>query len=356
MSEHEPNVWCLLGRKAGDNTQVRSLAEALGTSFTEKHIAARSWELLPHLLLRTTLAGIDRAASSELVPPWPDLVISAGRRNEPVARWIRHQSGGRARLVHIGRPWAPLDTWDLVVTTPQYFLPEQPNILHNRLPLHRRDPEQLASEANAWRARFSELRAPLIAVLVGGDSGKFVMTDAKGEHLGQLAAGLAERAGGTLVCVASPRTPTSAFARLAECAGDSARVFPWGRENPYQALLSLADAFVVTGESMSMLGEAGATGKPLFIFNRADTDARWWRQAHNYGYKPLSHRLAMTLGPRRMRRDVGRIQDALVDTRQARWLTPESVLEAGGTAGTGGDSEAELVRSADAVRRLLLPR
>ena len=103
MSEHEPNIWCLLGKKAGDNTQVRSLAEALGVSFTEKHIVARAWELLPHLLLRSTLAGIDQAASSELKPPWPDLVISAGRRNEPVARWIRRQSGNKTRLVHIGR-------------------------------------------------------------------------------------------------------------------------------------------------------------------------------------------------------------------------------------------------------------
>ncbi len=128
MGEGSITVWCLLGKKAGDNTQVRALAEELGWGYEEKHIAARPWELLCHLGGGVTLAGIDRSRSSALAAPWPDIVLSAGRRNEPVARWIQRQSGGRTRLVHIGRPWAPLSAWDLVITTPQYFLPEQANI------------------------------------------------------------------------------------------------------------------------------------------------------------------------------------------------------------------------------------
>ena len=92
-----PTVWCLLGRKAGDNTQVRALAAALGWPAEEKQIFARPTELLVHFQSGPTLAGIDVDASSPLTAPWPDVVISAGRRNEPVARWIRSQSGGRTR-------------------------------------------------------------------------------------------------------------------------------------------------------------------------------------------------------------------------------------------------------------------
>ena len=55
-----PRTWCLLGRKAGDNAQVTALADALGWPWEPRHIAARAWELLPHLSLRVTLAGIDR--------------------------------------------------------------------------------------------------------------------------------------------------------------------------------------------------------------------------------------------------------------------------------------------------------
>ena len=125
----QAKLWVLLGRKAGDNAQVLALAEAVGLPFEEKHIHARPWEIVPHLLLGPTLAGIDTRASSPLAPPWPDLVISAGRRNEPVARGSGRQAGGAVRLVHVGRPWAPPAIWDLIVTTPQYFVPDAPNVL-----------------------------------------------------------------------------------------------------------------------------------------------------------------------------------------------------------------------------------
>ena len=353
MSEGEPNIWCLLGKKAGDNTQVRALAEALGWRFTEKNILARSWELLPHLLLSSTLAGIDRGASSELAPPWPDLVISAGRRNEPVARWIRRQAGGATRLVHIGRPWAPLDTWDLIVTTPQYFLPEQSNIQHNRLPLFDLSPAALSEAGEAWRPRFQPLPRPWLALLVGGDSGKFVFTPGKGARLGRWADRLAAGAGGSLLVADSPRTP----ARTSAAVGGALRVphfhYRWGEgDNPYRGLLALADGFIVTGESMSMLAEAAGTGKPLYIFDMGDGDVPWWRRAHNYRYKPLSHHLAMALGPRRMRRDVGRIQAALVESGQAEWLTGEcryrSVKDSPGSGNPG-----ELSTTAARVKQLL---
>ena len=84
-----PQVWILMGHKAGDNAQVLALAEALEWPFAVKHFVYRRYEVVPNMTLGATLAGIDAAQSSPLQAPWPDLVISAGRRNEPVARWIR---------------------------------------------------------------------------------------------------------------------------------------------------------------------------------------------------------------------------------------------------------------------------
>ena len=354
MSEGEPNVWCLLGRKAGDNTQVRVLAEALGAGFTEKHILARSWELLPHLALRVTLAGIDRAASSELAPPWPDLVITAGRRNEPVARWIQRQSGGRTRLVHIGRPWAPLEAWDLIVTTPQYFLPDLPNIHHNRLPLHHLGVATLEEAGRQWLPEFEALPRPWLGVLVGGNSGKFVFTPEKGRRLGELASRLAEEAGGSLLVVGSPRSPAPVMDAIASALDAPGYCWRWGApgDNPYRGVLALADGFAVTGESMSMLAESSATGKPLFIFDLGDGTVPAWRLPHSYRYKPLSHRLAMVLGPHRMRRDVGRIQSALVDSGQAQWLAPASRYTEAVTD-QPGPGEEELQSTVVRVRQLL---
>ncbi len=365
MERNQQVVWCLLGRKAGDNTQVLALAEELGYGYEQKHISARSWELLAHLGPGPTLAGIERGNSSALAPPWPDLVISAGRRNEPVARWIRQQSGGRAKLVHMGRPWAGLDCWDLVVTTPQYFLPQQSNILHNSLPLHRLSRAQLEPDGDSLRPQIASLPRPWIGLLVGGDSGRFVLTAAKGERLGRLANTLAGACGGSLLMTDSPRTPVAAADALQARLSVPNYCYRWhmGGSNPYRGLLALADAFVVTGESMSMLGEAAAMGRPLFIYDVGD-DKPWWRLAHSYRYKPLSHRLAMRLAPLRMRRDVGNIQSALVDGGRARWLDPSGIEDAANEIRESGANSAahgslatlELERTAAAVRRLLTTR
>ena len=49
----------------------------------------------------------------------------------------------------------------------------------------------------------------------------------------------------------------------------NARLYCWSadnRDNPYLALLGLADRFIVTGDSMSMMIEVARLGKPLAIF------------------------------------------------------------------------------------------
>lgn len=345
----QPLVWCLLGRKAGDNAQVRALAAELGYPTQEKHIVAQPWELLVHLGSRASLAGISTTRSSELAPPWPELVITAGRRNEPVAHWIQHQSAGHSRLVHIGRPWAPLENFDLIVSTPQYSLPRRHNILHNQLPLQRLLPAELQQAGHAFGPLWQELPRPWTAVLVGGDSGRFVFTPAKARLLGLQCDRLAREHGGSLLISNSPRTPEGATDALLKqiSVPHYCYRFGTGKDNPYAGLLALADVFVVTGESMSMLAEASSTNKPLLIFDMGDGDASWWRLRHNYRYKPLSHRFAMRFGPRRMRRDVTRIQQSLIDSQRANWLGEDTPVP------PPVAKDTELANTADRVRQLL---
>ncbi|UCC56910.1 MAG: mitochondrial fission ELM1 family protein [Gammaproteobacteria bacterium] len=328
-----PRVWLLTGYKAGDNNQVLALAEALEWPFETKQFRYRAWELLSNRLPGGTLAGIDKGDSSPLAPPWPDLVITAGRRNEPVARWIRRQSRGHTRLVHVGRPWAPLECFDLIVVTPQYFLPVRDNILHVDLPLHRITRAGLDAIAHKWSGRFADLPRPWWSVLLGGDSGPFVFTPEKAARLAGWLNDAVGREGGSLLVTSSARTPDAAWAKFLDTVQVPHSAWRWGEsggENPYLAYLALADRLVVTGESMSMLAEASTTGKPLYIFDLSDCPhdqagrcPRWWMRRRNYRFKPLSHHLAMRLAPRRMRRDVSRIQDRLVASGRAVWTGGE---------------------------------
>ena len=349
-----PRIWVLAGRKAGDNTQLQALAEALGQPFETKCIRNRAFELLTNVVLGVTLAGVDRKHSDKLEPPWPDLVLTAGRRNEPVARWIRKQSGGRTRLVHVGRPWAPLECFDLIITTPQYELPDQPNVLTVDLPLHGLTREVLDQIYGEWIPRFSHLPEPRWVVLLGGDSGPFVFTAAKAQRL---AAWLNERVGntgGSVLVSNSARTPEEAYTAFLDTLKVPVHAHHWGRggENPYRGYLAVADQLVVTGESMSMLAEAVAAQRPLYIFDLSDTPADasvtvnrpWWLIPHNFRYKPLTHRLAMWLAPRRMRRDISRIQTSLVKAGTVAWAGQSAVAEVKAARGKGLDYAANGVR------------
>src|SRR5262249_9629003 len=54
------------------------------------------------------------------------------------------------------------------------------------------------------------------------------------------------------------------------------RIFCWGPDagaNPYFAFLALADSIVVTCDSASMLAEACATRKPVYMFDLARDDS-----------------------------------------------------------------------------------
>ena len=272
-SEAPPRVrvWVLLGDGAGDNAQLLRLAEALGWPFEAKRIRYNRLNRCPNLLLGASKLTVDTQRSDPLAPPWPDLVIGASRRAAPLARWIKKQSGGRSRLVHLLHAQAPLHYFDLVVTTPQYRLPERSNVLHNLLPLNAAQAEVLESSVAQWRRRLEHLPRPWIAVLVGGNSSSYRLDPSTARQLGQFTCRTARETGGSLLISSSPRTPPDAADALLAAVQGPAYVYRWQPtnkdENAYLAYLALADRFIVTADSASMLAEACSTGRPVELFD-----------------------------------------------------------------------------------------
>jgi len=338
-----------MGDRAGDNSQVLGLAEALGWPRVEKHFVHPRWETLVNLPFGAHLHGVVKERSSVLEPPWPDLVISAGRKNEPIARWIRARaakdagrtSGRRVRLIHIGRPWARPSTWDLVITTPQYRLPRDPNILHNETPLHRVTRARLDEAARAWEARVAHLPRPRIAVLAGGNSGPYPFNRASGERLARELNALVGELGGSLLVTTSKRTLDETTEALFEGIAVPSMRYRWKKgdpDNPFFGFLGLADRVVVTADSVSMMTEACATGRPVYLYDTGegitsmkrnpfldgepddDADPAAGRRFDRWHLKAWIYRLTMRLGPQRLTRDIRIVQQLLVATDRAVWL------------------------------------
>jgi uncharacterized protein len=334
-----PLVWLLMGDRVGDNSQVLGLGEALGWPLVEKHFIYTPWEKLVNLPFGSHVLGVVKERSSALEAPWPDLVISAGRKNEPIARYIRKRADKRVRLIHVGRPWAKPSTWDLVITTPQYRLPRDPNIVHNETPLHRVTRARLDEAARAWEARVAHLPRPRIAVLAGGNSGPYPFNRASGARLADMLEDLVRDVGGSLLVTTSARTLDETTDALFGGIHSPSLLYRWKKgdpDNPFFAFLGLADRVVVTADSVSMMTEACATGRPVYLYDTGEgrtsmkrnpwldgedePDAAARRPLDRWHLKAWIYRLTMRLGPQRLTRDIRIVQQLLVASERAIWL------------------------------------
>jgi mitochondrial fission protein ELM1 len=74
----------------------------------------RPWTWLPAGCWPVPLSALG-PGSDELAPPWPDLLITTGRRSVPYGLLVKRLSGGRTFTVHIQRPQTRTERFDLVV-------------------------------------------------------------------------------------------------------------------------------------------------------------------------------------------------------------------------------------------------
>lgn len=266
----QPRVCVLFGTTRGDNAQLLILAQALGWPFEVMgEVDSVPMTVIDRL---AHVSGVRLRRNKPLLSSllWPDLILVTGGRRVIDALRIKAMSEGRSRIVCVGRPWADFDLFDLVITTPQYRLPERPNVLVNAMPLNQPDEAALAVAAEAWRDDIAHLPKPWTALLVGGDSGSCRFTADTGRRLAAEANEQARKTSGSLLISTSGRTPKKAADALFDNIDVPHLAFRFdkaARRNPHLGFLALADRFVVTGDSASMIAEAVSTGRPVSIFD-----------------------------------------------------------------------------------------
>ena len=261
-----PRVWIVTGDKAGDNAQLDAVIERLPWPVEYRRLYFKRPFVKGKPPFLASLYHVDRSRSDKLTAPWPDAVITIGRRPAMAALWIRKQSRGRTRIVLFGRPKRQLRHFALVVVSAQFRVGEAPNVLNVSLPLMRIDQERLDREAAQWQSHFAGLARPVIAVLVGGATRPYAFAAGDAAELLRQARQYAGPTG-SLYVTTSRRTPAPAVAALRAGLATQDRFYEWGEAaNPYYGLLAHADGFVVTGDSMSMITEVARLNRPVAIY------------------------------------------------------------------------------------------
>jgi mitochondrial fission protein ELM1 len=269
--------WAMSDGTVGMEIQCRGLAEAMGLEPKVKRIQVRRpWRWLPPHVWHDPLGRLGPDGDL-LAPPWPDVLISCGRPTVAPAAALRKASGGRTFTVQIQNPTIGLDRFDVVVV-PKHDRITGPNVVETLGGLNHITRARIEAAAARFGPRFADLPRPLVAVLVGGANKVYRMTPAIARGLGKRLAELSRREGAGLLVTPSRRTHPDLRTILRESLdGVPAAFWDGSGENPYFAYLALADAFVVTGDSVNMVSEAATTGKPVYVVDLEGGSAKFRR-------------------------------------------------------------------------------
>lgn len=264
-----PLIWVLLGHRRGDNYQVLALAQGLGLPFETRSLRYNILRRLDNRILGRSLVSVLPSAARSLQPPWPDLVIGIGRRSVPVARYIRHASGGKAKLVQLGNPRIDPNIFDLIITLPQYSVDNADHVV--RLPLAMAGPHSAEAATDDEIAFLEALPRPHRLMVIGGPNKHWYIPP---DDAADAARALVERCGegdGTLIAIGSPRTKSAVLDAVGRVIAGTRHRLVLGRVPRYFCLLQDADEIHVTADSVSMLSEAVFTGRPVGLIPIRET-------------------------------------------------------------------------------------
>jgi mitochondrial fission protein ELM1 len=259
--------WCVSKGMAGMNSQTSGLAKAVGFEFDFEFKNTRlafPWNCLPMSWVPWSNRSMQNAGEL-IAEPAPKLVVSCGRHGIIPALFLKKKLGDAVFTVHIQDPKINTSGFDLVVI-PKHDETRAENVYLTTGALHYVTPEKLAqARASEHAALFRECAKPICTVLLGGKNRYYAFSKSDVERLILHLDRVSQQQDVKFVFLKSNRSPEFACDRIQERFGDEHIVWDGTGHNPYFEALACSSYVVVTGDSVSMVTEATATGCPVYV-------------------------------------------------------------------------------------------
>lgn len=261
-------AWLITSGKAGEDTQVKGVAEALGLDYGMKRAAPTGLFKLASPWGPVDPKAKFGASDGPFAPPWPAVAIASGRLSIPYIKALRKRAGPGTYTVVLQDPRTAPATADLICV-PAHDRRRGTNVFTTLTAPHGFSPERLADLKKSVPAEMAALPRPWVAVILGGRNKIYKFSDADHERFVNALQSLG-RLGASFLVTPSRRTHPELLAAAKHATEGFPRLL-WDGDgpNPYPAFLAHADCFVVTADSVNMTGEACATGKPVLVFEPA---------------------------------------------------------------------------------------
>ena len=264
------NIRILASAKAGHVIPCIGLSQALGVEPDIRKTSPRAFfkALAPW--------GPADPSDKSIEPPWPDIAIASARETVPALRALKRRAGKQTFCVFLGDPRTARNVFDLI-WAPQHDTIEGANVIKTLTAPHPHGAAALELARATPDPRIVNLPSPRIACLIGGPSGQYSFDTNDSAHVSNAIEAILQQ-GASIMVTPSRRTPepvTGKIATLATAYRTNALVWDGSGENPYRQMLAHADGFLVTADSVNMIGEALAAGKPVHVLKLTGSQGKF---------------------------------------------------------------------------------
>ena len=259
-------------------------ADAVSSRAIQVRFKSRAFQILlkavafifgKHAPLRRHLlkAALHEACYEELLAAYADIVVSCGSGLGAVNLLISAENFAKSAAVM--RPLEPVRHFDAVIAPKHDKINPAANVFLTEITSSAVTPEEIRLQTQGLLNELEHLegdRRPKIGFLVGGDTDKTLLSRGRLEGIVEEILRYGADADAAVLATSSRRTPSWADEYLKKSLGERVRcpllviANESNRPGVVAGILGLSDAVVVSGESMSMVSEAVAAGKPVVVY------------------------------------------------------------------------------------------
>ncbi len=221
--------------------------------------------------------ALGRTAAKELLATYADIVVSCGASLVAVNRLV--SAATRSRSVVVMKPYLPPAQFDAVIAPKHDRMKAAPNVFETEGAPSYFDTAASREAVSRLETEAGANGRPKIGLLVGGDADGVVFDPSLFEKVLTDLVAFAAQSGSVVLATSSRRTPAWADTLLKERLADRSLcpvlviANEANRPGIVGGILGTSDTVLVSGESMSMVSEAVASGKPVVVFTPS-RDAR----------------------------------------------------------------------------------
>jgi uncharacterized protein len=283
----ENKILILADERVGTYSQSIALAKESGLDYEIIFLEYNFLKALPNLffsesLIRLKKTSIEKLSSLNYAPKY---IISAGRKTAPIALFLKRKYNFLSKIIQIMRPEISLKKFDFVIV-PEHDEPKAPypkNLILSIGALTKIERNNDQKIYEKFQVQFENFQKPIIALLIGGSTKKtqFLLKSAQ-ELINQVLI-IKKNMNATLIIVNSRRTDVKINNFIKKINEENLVFFDYNEikeSNPFGLIINVADFFIISGDSVSMISQCCSTGKSVFIFDDGKISSKKHQKFH----------------------------------------------------------------------------